>query len=85
MEKRLKEGQLAFLPSDLTLLQFAKTDSSDAIKHGAPVQRFCKTSSPSHALIIECKTETPYCIVLYNGEFWSAPKTDIYPTEKLKS
>ncbi len=85
MEKSLKKGQLAFLPSDLTLLQFDKASSNGTTGYGAPVQKFCKTSSPSHVLVIECKTETPYCVVLYNGEFWSALKTDVYPTEKFKS
>ena len=77
MKKKLKEGQLAFLPSDLTLLQFTTSDPN------AAVQKFCKTQVPSHVLVIEYKKETPYCVVLYNGERWAALKTDVYPTERL--
>jgi len=77
LKKKLKEGQLAFLPSDLTLLQFATSDPD------ATVQKFYKTLTPSHVHVVEYKKETPYCVVLYNGERWSALKTDVYPTERL--
>jgi hypothetical protein len=65
-----KKGDLAFIPSDLTLLQFADKTS---------VKKFIKTKAPSSAMIVENETHSPYCSILYNGERWYVPKIDIYP------
>ncbi len=83
MNNILSEGELAFLPSDLILLQFVKSEDGPArpTNINPAVQRYHRILSPAHALVVECKKETPYCVVLYNGERWMATKKDIYPLE----
>ena len=73
MKNNINTGDLAFLPSDLTLLQFS-TDNSFT----SP-QRWVRTSKPAHVLFLGEQNDTPYCLVLYNGETWSVPRHEIYP------
>ena len=83
MMKKLNEGQLVFLPSDLVLVQFNEGSPSlqRASNINPAVRKFHKIVNPAHALFVEYKKETPYCVVLYNGEQWLATKKDIYPLE----
>ena len=84
MKKKLNEGQLVFLPSDSVLLQFGERAFSKPRQPSGiypAVQRFHKIVSPTHVLFLEYEEETPYCVVLYNGERWLATKKDIYPLE----
>ena len=84
MKKKLNEGQLVFLPSDSVLLQFSERAYSkprQSSNINPAVQKFHKIASPTHVLFLEYEEETPYCVVLYNGERWLATKKDIYPLE----
>lgn len=72
---KVTSGDLAFLPSDLTLLQFA--DVTDKVP-----QKWTRLSSTAHVLVLEDKKDSPYCTILYNGERWSVPKSKVYPIEK---
>ena len=65
-------GDLAFLPSDLTLLQFSPDKPSKA------PQKWTRVLKPTHVLVLEDNKDTPYYLVLYNGERWSAPRSKVY-------
>ena len=84
MKKKLNEGQLVLLPSDSVLLQFNEQTAPEARRTSnisPAVRKFHKIVRPTHALFIGYEKETPYCVVLYNGERWLATKKDIYPLE----
>lgn len=74
---KIVRGEMAFLPSDLTLLQF----SSDMLQQTP--QRWVRVSKPTHVLVVENEKNTPYCMVLYNGERWSVPRSEIYPIKEV--
>ena len=76
MNHSFEKGDLAFLPSDLMLLQFVEAKYSPSA-----IKNFIKTEAPSHAIIVENETHSPYCTVLYNGERWWVPRQEIYPVE----
>tara|TARA_Y100000296_G_C5113620_1_gene226485 strand:+ start:67 stop:327 length:261 start_codon:yes stop_codon:yes gene_type:complete len=77
MSNRYKKGDLVFVPSDLTLLQFADKLVENLLTPS--VKNFTRTKIPSPVIIVENETESPYCSILYNGERWHVPKIDIYP------
>jgi len=66
------KGELAFLPSDITLLKFKSDNSS-------PVDRWVKTDKPCHVLVVDKHDDNTYTKVLYDGECWMARKQDLYP------
>ena len=70
MKNKFKKGDLAFVPSGLTLLQFAEEKS---------VKKFVTTKAPSSVIIVENEAHSPYCSILYDGERWYVPRIDIYP------
>ena len=76
MSRKLMTGELAFLPSESTLIQFLEG------KNPSSVRRFVKIEEPTHVLIVGL--EHPYYKVLYNGECWLSREQDIYPTEVHK-
>tara|TARA_R100000008_G_C3580345_1_gene168071 strand:+ start:544 stop:780 length:237 start_codon:yes stop_codon:yes gene_type:complete len=78
MTNNINVGQLVFLPSDLTLLQFSKD-----IKAEAP-RRWIRVDKPTHVLVVNDDPETPYYSILYNGEKWSVPRHLIYPMKETK-
>ena len=76
--KKLEKGELAFLPSESTLIQFNKKPSSVS---SSAVKKFITVAEPAHVLIVDQRE--PYYRVLYKGEYWLARKLDIYPMEAL--
>ena len=72
----INSGQLAFLPSGLTLIQFSPKESADT------PTKWMKISKPAHVLVVGEQDDTPYCLVLYNGEKWSVPKNKVYPFQE---
>jgi len=76
----IKSGELAFLPSDITLLKY-KIGSADRM--GSPVDKWVRTSRPCHVLVVESAPPGLrggiYTEVLYEGEKWMARKIDLYP------
>jgi hypothetical protein len=77
MSNRYKKGDLVFVPSGLTLLQFADKAAEDA--SSASVKNFTRTVTPSPVIIVENETQSPYCSILYNGERWYVPRREVYP------
>ena len=72
----MKKGDLVFLPSDLTLLQF---DEKVGEESKAPCD-WTRTDEPSHALLVgEDQFKEYYFQVFYKGQVWLAPKNSIYP------
>ena len=65
-------GDMAFLPSDLTLLQFS--DLTDKVPH-----KWTRLSKTAHVLVLDDKKDSPYYTILYDGERWAVPKSEIYP------
>tara|TARA_R110002020_G_scaffold132468_2_gene295828 strand:+ start:1559 stop:1789 length:231 start_codon:yes stop_codon:yes gene_type:complete len=64
--KKIKVGDLVFLPSDAMLLRPTGLG-------------FCKTHVPSHVLVLEVESNPGHHTVLYRGEKWSAYCKDLYP------
>ena len=76
----IKKGELAFLPSDITLLKY-KSGSMDPMD--IPVDKWVRTDRPSHVLVVEPSPRglrgNIYTEILYEGERWMARKQDLYP------
>ena len=61
----MKDGDLVYLPAELTLLKFDK---------GWHPTKWHKTLQPSWALLIRKDENEVYHKILYEGECWSVPK-----------
>ena len=76
----IKSGELAFLPSDITLLKY-KPASVDSMT--TPVDKWVRTNRPCHVLVVESSPRGlkpgMYTEILYEGERWMARKQDLYP------
>tara|TARA_Y100001963_G_C6629694_1_gene375707 strand:- start:493 stop:732 length:240 start_codon:yes stop_codon:yes gene_type:complete len=68
-----KGGDLVFIPSDVTLLQF----SDNAVGLAVFITKHMKTDKPNQVLLLETGVDN-YCKVLYNGEYWYAKEKDVY-------
>ena len=80
----IKKGELAFLPSDITLLKY-KTYNSIQLRNieSGSVDKWTRTNRPCHVLVVEPSPRGfkagMYTEVLYEGEKWMARKQDLYP------
>ena len=68
----MKKGDLAWLPSATSLLQFAVEDNPDS-----GVKQFCNPKVPTHVLILGEIAGTYYKIE-YRGGKWAVPKHYLY-------
>ena len=68
----MKKGDLAWLPSATSLLQFAVEDNPDS-----GVSCFCNPKVPTHGLILGEIAGTYYKIE-YRGGKWAVPKHYLY-------
>lgn len=68
----MKKGDLAWLPSATSLLQFAVEDNPDS-----GVKQFCNPKVPTHVLILG-EIEDIYYKVNYRGSVWAVPKHYLY-------
>ena len=73
----LEDGDLAFLPSDITLIKLKKGKASGT------VQSWVKTKNPCHVLVVNTEVDN-YVEILYDGSRWLARPIDIYPAIKNK-
>ena len=73
MDKR--KGDLIYIPSNVTLLQFDNTEEGKKPSFANP-KRFLSTTKPRQALLV--KQSDLYCKVLYDGEYWFVESRDIY-------
>jgi len=70
-----KKGDLVFIPSDVTLLQF----NHDSHSRDEAPNKWIKTEKPAHAITVEHKKGwAPYCKILYNGQYWFTNEENIY-------
>jgi|10_taG_2_1085330.scaffolds.fasta_scaffold00608_21 hypothetical protein len=70
-----KKGDLVFIPSNVTLLQF---DHALPSSHAAP-NKWYKTKKPGHAVKIEYeKSWGPYCKILYGGQYWFTNEENMF-------
>ena len=83
MSVRYKSGDLVFVPSGLTLLQF--TDIPAGNWRPRSVKKFIRTETPSSVIIVENEAQSPYCSILYNGERWYVPRREVYPITESKN
>jgi len=65
--KKLKKGDLIYLPSEITLYKFNKD---------AACRQTCKTPRPMTTAFVS--RDNNLCEVLYNGEIWSVLVNDIF-------
>ena len=68
----MKKGDLAWLPSSTSLLQFAEEDNPDS-----GVKQFCNPKVPTHVLILG-EVGGVYYKVGYRGGVWNVPKHYLY-------
>ena len=63
------KGDLVFIPSEVSLLQFRHS-----FEHP---NKFMKTEKPGHALLAKNEDGT-YYKVLYEGQYWFVNKNNVY-------
>ena len=69
----MNKGDLVWIPSDITLLQFRTEEASSV---DLAVNRWLKVKEPSNVLLVE-KGDI-YYKVFHEGERWHARKIDVY-------
>ncbi len=73
---KMKKGDLAWLPSATSLLQFAEEDNPES-----GVKMFCNPKAPTHVLILG-EIENVYYKVSYRGSTWAVPKRYLYAAQE---
>ena len=76
--KKLKKGDLVYLPSEITLFKFSDSDSWGEIPF---VNKTMQTPKPMTTAFIglnEGFRKEGLCKVLYNGEIWSVEANNIF-------
>ena len=68
----MKKGDLAWLPSATSLIQFAEEDKPDS-----GVKCFCNPKVPTHVLVLG-EIEDVYYKIGYRGARWAVPKHYLY-------
>ena len=80
---RTEKGEMAFLPSNITLLKFKPAGIPRNAAVDTPVSKWIKTKRPTHVLVIEPSPRGfkhgVYTEILYQGESWMARQMDLYP------
>jgi hypothetical protein len=71
---KFKEGDLAWMPSNITLTQMNK---------GNDVSKWMKTDEPAHVLVLDDPVGA-YYLILFEGERWLARKNDLYEKGYIK-
>lgn len=79
MINKFNEGDLVWLPSDITLTQM----SSDKEKKEKVVSRWVRTKQPENVVILTGPVGA-YYTVLYRGEKWLAREMDLFLQKKGK-
>ena len=69
--KRFIKGALVYLPAGVKLYQ--RGDDNDYV-----ITRYKVTTKPAHVLFVEELSDKD-CSVLFEGESWHVPFTDVYP------
>tara|TARA_R100001510_G_C7566544_1_gene144630 strand:- start:86 stop:322 length:237 start_codon:yes stop_codon:yes gene_type:complete len=72
----MKKGDLAWLPSSTSLLQFAEEDNPDS-----GVKCFCNPKMPTHVLVLGEISDVYYKIG-YRGACWAVPKHYLYEMQE---
>ena len=69
---QLENGDLVYLPSDLTLIQVSD----------GQVTHWLRTENPTHALLVAKDASDQYHKILYRGECWQVPKHNVHSTKE---
>jgi len=72
----MKKGDLAWLPSATSLIQFAVDDNPDS-----GVKCFCNPKVPTHVLVLG-EIDNVYYKVGYRGSAWFVPKHCLYALDR---
>ena len=75
-QSKMKKGDLAWLPSATSLLQFNNEDDPES-----GVTCFCYPQAPTHVLVLGEVTDTYYKIE-YRGGRWAVPKHYLYELQE---
>ena len=77
----VKGGDLIFIPSDVTLLQFYNA-GPDGERHHVPA-KLTKTIKPSHAVLASdgANEYSRYYKVFYKGQYWFVERESTYECE----
>ena len=67
--KKMKEGDLVWIPSEVSLIKFNNLEDKTVIRHR-------RLREPKHVVLIG--EENVYYEILYEGEKWYAPKKEVY-------
>ena len=71
-QQKMKRGDLAWLPSATSLLQFQNEDDPES-----GVKLFCNPKVPTHVLVLG-EIKDIYYKVNYRGGVWAVPKHYLY-------
>jgi hypothetical protein len=70
----MDKGDLAWIPSAVSLIKFNNLEDKTVIKHRC-------LQEPKHVVVIG--EDSVYYEVLYEGEKWYAPKREVYDVDKI--
>jgi len=70
----MNKGDLAWIPSAVSLIKFNNLKDKAVIKHK-------RLHEPKHVVVIG--EDNVYYEVLYEGEKWYAPKKEVYNASKI--
>ena len=81
MMKNFKQGEYVYVPSNVLLFRFDEEKQADLTNFEE-----CKLmKEPQHLMLInECKVDSSWVQVFYNGELWIVKKENIYEIEEEK-
>jgi hypothetical protein len=71
-QTKMKKGDLAWLPSATSLIQFQSEDDPES-----GVKYFCNPKVPTHVLVLG-EIKDVYYKVNYRGSVWAVPKHYLY-------
>ena len=71
-QSKMKKGDLAWLPSATSLIQFQTEDDPES-----GVKFFCNPKVPTHVLVLG-EIKDVYYKVNYRGSVWAVPKHYLY-------
>ena len=71
--KKLKKGDLVYLPSEITLFKFSESERWGEIPF---INKTLQTPKPMTTAFVELNEGL--CKVLYNGEIWSVEANSIF-------
>jgi len=76
--RRLKKGDLVYLPSEVTLFKFNESERWGEIPFISKTLQTPKPMTTAFVGLNECARAEGLCKVLYDGEIWSVEANNIF-------